>query len=77
MSGLYLIVQRQPQHKTPLYKYAFCSLSNIMSSWCQYEALKYVSFPTQVKERLHPIVVIIISLADLHFMYYCFLLGPG
>lgn len=48
MSGLYLIIQRQPQHKAPLYKYAFCSLSNIMSSWCQYEALKYVSFPTQV-----------------------------
>lgn len=49
MSGLYLLIQRQPQHKTPLYKYAFCSLSNIMSSWCQYEALKYVSFPSQVK----------------------------
>ena len=48
MSGLYLIFQRQPQHKAPLYKYVFCSLSNIMSSWCQYEALKYVSFPTQV-----------------------------
>nr|XP_012150004.1 PREDICTED: adenosine 3'-phospho 5'-phosphosulfate transporter 1-like isoform X2 [Megachile rotundata] len=42
MSGLYLLIQRQPQHKAPLYKYAFCSLSNIMSSWCQYEALKYV-----------------------------------
>jgi len=49
MSGLYLLVRRQPQHKTPLYKYVFCSLSNIMSSWCQYEALKYVSFPSQVK----------------------------
>lgn len=52
MSGFYLLIQRQPQHKAPLYKYAFCSLSNIMSSWCQYEALKYVSFPTQVVDVL-------------------------
>ncbi len=34
--------------QAPLFKYSFCSFSNIMSSWCQYEALKYVSFPTQV-----------------------------
>jgi adenosine 3'-phospho 5'-phosphosulfate transporter B2 len=32
----------------PLYQYIYCSLSNILSSWCQYEALKFVSFPTQV-----------------------------
>ena len=33
---------------TPLYKFSFSSVSNIMSSVCQYEALKFVSFPTQV-----------------------------
>lgn len=38
----------QPPHTAPLYKYSFSSFSNIMSSWCQYEALKFVSFPTQV-----------------------------
>jgi adenosine 3'-phospho 5'-phosphosulfate transporter B2 len=32
----------------PLYKFSFSSVSNIMSSVCQYEALKFVSFPTQV-----------------------------
>lgn len=32
----------------PLYKYSYCAFSNIMSSWFQYEALKFVSFPTQV-----------------------------
>ncbi|XP_065198556.1 adenosine 3'-phospho 5'-phosphosulfate transporter 1-like [Sycon ciliatum] len=37
-----------PPHATPLYKYSFCSISNVLSSWCQYEALKFVSFPTQV-----------------------------
>lgn len=48
MSGTYLLFRKQSTHTTPLYKYVFCSLSNIMSSWCQYEALKYVSFPMQV-----------------------------
>jgi len=35
-------------HKLPLYHYSYCSVSNIVSSACQYEALKFVSFPTQV-----------------------------
>lgn len=60
MSGLYLLIQKQPQHKAPLYKYAFCSLSNIMSSWCQYEALKYVSFPTQVLAKASKIIPVMI-----------------
>lgn len=48
MSGIVVLCRRQPRHKCPMFKYSFCSLSNIMSSWCQYEALKYVSFPHQV-----------------------------
>lgn len=52
ISGLYLIIRKQPRHITPLYKYSYCSLSNILSSWCQYEALKFVSFPTQVKKKI-------------------------
>lgn len=36
----------------PLYKYSYCAFSNIMSSWFQYEALKFVSFPTQVKKSI-------------------------
>ncbi|XP_067938565.1 adenosine 3'-phospho 5'-phosphosulfate transporter 1-like [Watersipora subatra] len=39
---------RQPQHVSPVFKYSYCSFSNVMSSWFQYEALKFVSFPTQV-----------------------------
>ncbi|CAG2177042.1 unnamed protein product, partial [Oppiella nova] len=35
----------------PLHQYIYCSLSNILSSWCQYEALKFVSFPTQVLSK--------------------------
>ena len=36
------------EHSAPLYKFSFSSVSNIVSSVSQYEALKYVSFPTQV-----------------------------
>lgn len=35
----------------PYYYYAPSSLSNSLSSWAQYEALKYVSFPTQVLSK--------------------------
>ncbi|KAK4785053.1 hypothetical protein SAY86_001742 [Trapa natans] len=31
----------------PLYKYCLISVSNILTTTCQYEALKYVSFPVQ------------------------------
>lgn len=41
-------LRRQPRDTAPLYQYSFCSISNIMSSWFQYEALKYVSFPVQL-----------------------------
>ncbi|CAK9140226.1 unnamed protein product [Ilex paraguariensis] len=31
----------------PVYKYCVVSISNILTTTCQYEALKYVSFPVQ------------------------------
>lgn len=43
-----LICMRKHLIVAPLYKFSFCSLTNVISAWCQYEALKYVSFPTQV-----------------------------
>ena len=46
---LCIMAIKQPRHKAPLYKYSYCSFSNILSSWCQYEALKFISFPTQVR----------------------------
>ncbi|XP_060805955.1 adenosine 3'-phospho 5'-phosphosulfate transporter 1 isoform X2 [Amyelois transitella] len=46
-----LICSGQPLVSAPLYKYSYCSLTNIISAWCQYEALKYVSFPTQVLSK--------------------------
>ncbi|OZC07588.1 putative ATP synthase F0, A subunit [Onchocerca flexuosa] len=39
--------KKEPPHVPPFYKHSFTSFSNTLSSWCQYEALKFVSFPTQ------------------------------
>ncbi|XP_071962547.1 adenosine 3'-phospho 5'-phosphosulfate transporter 1-like [Antedon mediterranea] len=50
----------QKPHTTPLYRYSYCSLSNIMSSWCQYEALKFVSFPTQVLAKASKIIPVML-----------------
>ncbi|KAJ9601154.1 hypothetical protein L9F63_000674, partial [Diploptera punctata] len=60
LSGVYVMISRQPRHTAPLYKYVYCSFSNIMSSWCQYEALKYVSFPTQVLAKASKIIPVMI-----------------
>jgi len=38
-------------HTAPLYQFSYSSVSNIVSSVCQYEALKYISFPTQVLSK--------------------------
>jgi len=35
-------------HTVPLWKYIAVSMSNVTATWCQYEALKYVSFPVQM-----------------------------
>jgi adenosine 3'-phospho 5'-phosphosulfate transporter B2 len=37
-----------PWYYSPLWEYSIPSCANMLSSWCQYEALKYVSFPTQM-----------------------------
>lgn len=46
--------------QAPLYEFVYCSLSNILSSWCQYEALKYVSFPTQVLSKSCKIIPVML-----------------
>ncbi|KAM3956462.1 adenosine 3'-phospho 5'-phosphosulfate transporter 1 [Aphomia sociella] len=46
-----LLCSHQPLVAAPLYKFSYCSVTNIISAWCQYEALKYVSFPTQVLSK--------------------------
>jgi hypothetical protein len=46
MSGLLLLyLKPRFSRSTVLYEYSFPAISNMLSSWCQYEALRYVSFP--------------------------------
>nr|CAH7746307.1 unnamed protein product [Callosobruchus chinensis] len=59
-AAIILFCSKQPRHRCPLYKYMYCSLSNIMSSWCQYEALKYVSFPHQVLAKASKTIPVMI-----------------
>lgn len=44
----------------PLYKYAGVSFSNVAATTCQYEALKYVSFPVQTLSKSAKMVPVMI-----------------
>eukprot|EP00924_Labyrinthula_sp_SR-Ha-C_P005435 snap_masked-scaffold_1-processed-gene-31.20-mRNA-1 protein AED:0.09 eAED:0.09 QI:0/-1/0/1/-1/1/1/0/390 len=48
LAALVVRYTKQPTMKAPFYKYSFTSFSNVMSSYCQLEALKFLSFPVQV-----------------------------
>ncbi|XP_008395711.1 adenosine 3'-phospho 5'-phosphosulfate transporter 1 [Poecilia reticulata] len=60
VSGLWCMLFKQPRHGAPMYKYSFASLSNILSSWCQYEALKFISFPTQVLAKASKVIPVML-----------------
>ncbi|XP_037541494.1 adenosine 3'-phospho 5'-phosphosulfate transporter 1 [Nematolebias whitei] len=60
VSGICCMVFKYPRHGAPMYKYSFASLSNILSSWCQYEALKYISFPTQVLAKASKVIPVML-----------------
>ena len=56
VAGLYVMLKKQPRHAAPFYEYSYASISNTLSSWCQYEALKFVSFPTQVLAKASKVI---------------------
>ena len=56
--------------KSPLWEYSFPSVANMLSSWCQYEALKYVSFPTQMLAKAFKIVPVMLMGKFLHSKSY-------
>jgi len=63
----------QPRLKAPFYQYSFTSLSNVMSSWCQLEALKYLSFPTQVlgkSSKMIPVMIMGKVISKKKYPYY-------
>lgn len=60
IATVYLFVRQQTRHRAPLFKYSYASFSNIMSAWLQYEALKFISFPTQVLAKSCKIIPVMI-----------------
>ncbi|OMO91343.1 UAA transporter [Corchorus olitorius] len=44
----------------PVYKYCLISVSNILTTTCQYEALKYVSFPIQTLAKCAKMIPVMI-----------------
>jgi len=50
-SGCLLYFTKPTWSKALAYEYALPSVTNMLSSWCQYEALKFVTFPTQVLSK--------------------------
>jgi adenosine 3'-phospho 5'-phosphosulfate transporter B2 len=52
--------EKRMPHRAPFFAYSFASVSNIMSSWCQYEALKHVSFPAQVLSKSSKIIPVML-----------------
>ena len=55
---------------SPLWEYSFPSVANMLSSWCQYEALKYVSFPTQMLAKAFKMVPVMLMGKVLHNKAY-------
>ncbi|KAJ8275373.1 hypothetical protein COCON_G00099980 [Conger conger] len=60
VAGLWCLVFKQPRHAAPMFKYSFASLSNVLSSWFQYEALKYISFPMQVLAKASKVIPVML-----------------
>lgn len=60
VAAIYVYSTTQPRHIAPVYKYSYSSFSNILSSWCQYEALKFVSFPTQVLAKSSKVIPVML-----------------
>lgn len=63
----YLLLKQQTRHRAPLFKYSYASLSNVMSAWLQYEALKFISFPTQVLAKSCKLVPVMLMVC---YTYY-------
>lgn len=60
IAAICIKMRQEPRHRTPFYKYTYASFSNIMSAWFQYEALKFVNFPTQVLAKSCKIIPVML-----------------
>jgi len=64
--SMIFVKQESLKNSAPLWKYLAISLSNVAASYCQYEALRYVSFPVQMlgkSFKMMPVMVWGIAIA--------------
>mmetsp|Transcript_36184 Transcript_36184/g.49657 ORF Transcript_36184/g.49657 Transcript_36184/m.49657 type:complete len:344 (-) Transcript_36184:46-1077(-) len=48
------------QNVAPIYKYVYISFSNTLATFCQYESLKYISFPTQTLGKCGKMIAVML-----------------
>lgn len=61
VSAMVLLASKKPLDPVaPLHKYGVVSISNILTTTCQYEALKYVSFPVQTLAKCAKMIPVMI-----------------
>ncbi|XP_078436062.1 UDP-galactose/UDP-glucose transporter 5-like isoform X2 [Wolffia australiana] len=60
-SAVALLASKKDLHAVaPIYKYCGVSISNILTTTCQYEALKYVSFPVQTLAKCAKMIPVMV-----------------
>ncbi|KAL3829140.1 hypothetical protein ACJIZ3_017942 [Penstemon smallii] len=59
-AGVLLANKKVLDPVAPIYKYGVVSVSNILTTTCQYEALKYVSFPVQTLAKCAKMIPVMI-----------------
>ncbi|KAM7496596.1 hypothetical protein LguiA_021010 [Lonicera macranthoides] len=59
-AGTLLASKKAMDPVAPVYKYCIVSVSNILTTTCQYEALKYVSFPVQTLAKCAKMIPVMI-----------------
>ncbi|GJW01532.1 UDP-galactose/UDP-glucose transporter 5B-like protein [Tanacetum coccineum] len=61
VSAVFLLTSKKALDPVaPVYKYCVVSISNILTTTCQYEALKYVSFPVQTLAKCAKMIPVMI-----------------
>lgn len=70
LSGCLFQYYKVEMVNSPLWEYSFPSVANMLSSWCQYEALKYVSFPTQMLAKALKMVPVMLMGKFMHNKSY-------
>ncbi|KAJ8642310.1 hypothetical protein MRB53_019004 [Persea americana] len=59
-AGALLSSKKALEPAVPIYKYCAISISNILTTTCQYEALKYVSFPVQTLAKCAKMIPVMV-----------------